>query len=91
MPEPTVTVELEIPESMIRSLQRLSGKRMVDTDVLARLALFDFLVKFNSYKGDASEREHYQFLYDHFAIPPEERVMQKARRDVEKVLSDSAF
>lgn len=68
---------------MVRNLQSLAGKRQIDPDVLFRLAIHDFLVKFNAYKGDAEERERYQFLYDHFAIHPAERVLQAERKKLE--------
>lgn len=76
---------------MVASLRKLSADRMIEPDVLVRLAFFDFLVKFNNYNGDDSEREHYQFLYDHFAIHPAERVREKAKRDVEERMKEFAI
>lgn len=76
-------VEVMLPEGMIRSLQDLSNKRLIDPDVLFRLAIHDFLVKFNNYKGDSEEREHYQFLYDHFAATPQSHVK---KRQPERIL-----
>ena len=69
--------DFELPNSFIESLKKLSADRKIDVDVLVRLALYDFLVKFNNYKGDASEREKYQFLYDHFAVHPAVRTREK--------------
>lgn len=76
------SVDFMLPESMKKSLIKLSEERHIDIDVLARLAIFDFLVKFNNYKGDTSERERYQSLYDHFALNPAEKQIERARAEV---------
>jgi hypothetical protein len=78
-----VTVEVTVPKAMVSSLKNLSGKRMIDSDVLLRLALFDFLVKFNNFKGSDEERERYEFLYEHFSIDPAERVLAAERKKLE--------
>lgn len=75
-------VDFMLTEAQARSLRSMSEKRCIDIDVLARLAIFDFLVKFNNYKGDESERQRYQFLYDHIAINPAEKALQQAREKV---------
>jgi hypothetical protein len=61
---------------MLNSFQAMSGKRLVDTDVLFRLAAYDFLVKFGQLDCDDDERVRYQALYDHVVVTAPERVRQ---------------
>ncbi len=68
-----VTININVPKTFERSLKALSKKTTIHQGTLARLAIYEFLVKHNAFEGESEERDSYSRILGHFTREREKR------------------